>query len=258
MSNNMIYLVGEAHPETLLFSSLSYASHHLPTEEWIDFIKSYSILVNPKNSKKYSREHSNSKRNLTFYFRTINKYFSEVRAKDGHYYRLDEQEFSRRDENQFWKEMEVAMNRIKNILPQGNSACNLISRSRKVLNRKRQLIRTHKPEVIYHEGSKKELDSMGLHILFKRVAEEIGSEIVYLDHGFGPYRKGLEKSEVQRGREEYWIKRILSRQSSGTAMAFVGSLHIKGEKNQESEWGRFPRLLEEAGLEHRVLEVMRP
>ncbi|MGA2783475.1 MAG: hypothetical protein ABSF09_02080 [Candidatus Bathyarchaeia archaeon] len=89
-------------------------------------------------------------------------------------------------------------------------------------------------------------------------------QTIFLDEGFEPYKSLLEGKIVQganRGREEYWAKRIETSLSGekGKALMLVGSEHLRSgiiHRLVPRDTGRITRLLRRRGIEVEVVEVV--
>lgn len=127
----------------------------------------------------------------------------------------------------------------------------------RILKKEYELFEHIKPDILYLEGSTK------THPLFV-VGEECGTDVVYLDRGFRPYKdyqKGkVTDEQAQIGREEHWVKKICKhgRITAGKKeLMIVGGCHLHTRYDdlyiEKLPWmrehvGKLPELLKERGV----------
>ena len=239
----LIYVVGEAHPEELFASAINRIDDNLPTEaqlkEW-DLSNLISVLSS--------------------YQTMMNKYF--YRVEEGGKKYLDgskEIVFDEQMERTFWEEMFGVFNGIYPLNPsEVDKAMEKLEKSRKMSSQKRDLIRKINPDVIYHEGigmkNGKKLE-YGLYSVVPVVANDIGARLVYLDEGFEPYTDPtFNRWASQDGREQHWTERVVGNAPRKSGLLFVGDDHLMGKRPGIPYIGEFLDLLDGRGINYHVLE----
>jgi hypothetical protein len=131
-----------------------------------------------------------------------------------------------------------------------------VERAEYISLKERQMVETMELRTLYMEGCTQYPSSViGL------VARNSGANVVHLDEGFHPYvewqESGFKKdlSEVQRGRESHWLRRVLENKPKGVSLLIAGRNHLVApsaedvDRNPSRAYiGKFPQMLDAYGI----------
>ncbi len=245
-SKRSIYVVGEEHPEGLFQSAINNVDKLLPTEQDLHY---FDILDFIPSLRKYQE--------------VMDKYFLRVEDNGKRY--LDGSKeilFDQKTEKEFWSELLNAIEGVYPLRPQQvEDEIKKLKRSRDIFSCKKSLVKEHKPNIIYHEGTSPKNERnlvFGIHGIVHIAATNTGTQIVYLDDGFAPFSDpSLNHWQSQEGREEYWVSQIMNNSSNGVSLAFVGADHLLGRRPGIPHIGGFLDLLTEYNLSYRKLELLK-
>ena len=248
-SPSLNYIVGEEHPEMVFLSAINFLDESLPDELRFQRNGSSDVI------QLYQQ-----------YQRVLESYFFRVK-ENGNYYIDSSKEihFDRTTEEQFWLNLFGAVEGLSSICPSEvepvmgelRRACNLFTR-------KTELIREYKPDVIFLEGIGPETmkeSIFGISGIVYHAAMVDGIDIVHLDDGFAPYLDGVNgdlstKIDASKGREEYWVTRIMNSPTYKVSLMFVGLGHLLGKDSPFPHTGNLLHLLSEQRLSYQTLEFL--